>query len=93
MKLQQAFREMVAVVLVLLATAYGYRQMIVGESNINLSAEAAQNPDAVQVMINTGLMPYFIGIGVLFFVVAVAYILLDREEPLSTVLSDPGKKN
>ncbi|MBX2860493.1 MAG: hypothetical protein KTR14_04620 [Vampirovibrio sp.] len=88
-----AMKEVVLLILVFASGLFGMLVMICGEGNINLTLEQMNNAEAVRQMISTGLKPYFLGIGLIFVVTAIAYISLGHEEELATRAPDRQKKS
>ncbi len=44
-----------------------------------------QEMDTIRHMVDDGLKPYFLGMGLIFLLVAIAFILMDGEEKLATL--------
>jgi hypothetical protein len=92
-------KNLLALVAVVVALVVGIPMMIQGEEHINLkaetvpnleqiytmSAEELHNKPEVTAMVEDGLKPYFIGFGLIFLLVAVAYVLADGEDKLTTL--------
>ncbi len=80
--MQQAVKEVIAVLIALAGLALGVIMMLQGESQVVIG----ETPEARQLMLD-GLMTYFKGFGLAVFLAGVAYILVDGEEDVTTVLS------
>lgn len=94
-----ATKRMLAVLATLVALVVGLPMMLIGESQTDvkvekvpalqhiytMSAESIMDIPQIKTMINAGLKPYFLGLGLIFLMVALAIILADGQEDISTL--------
>lgn len=81
-----------ALLCILAALLIGLPLMLVSETHTTvgsdigsiytLSSQAIRDLPTIAIMINDGLKPYFLGFGIVLFLCAVAFILVDGEDKL-----------
>lgn len=89
---------LIAILLLLVAVFLGLPLMVISELHIdvnapgsqiadiyNLSSQAIQNMPLVHTMVYKGLKPYFLGLSLVLFLVAIAFILVDGDDTTSTL--------
>lgn len=86
-------KSVLAVVCILAAFAVGLPLMLVSETNTvagndigqiyTMSSDAIRSMPGIANMIENGLKPYFLGFGLVLFLCAVAFILVDGEDKLA----------
>ncbi len=94
----RVMKTVLAFAAMLVALVVGIPLMLQGESRINpneienisqmygMSAEAIRmRMPEVMSMVDDGMKPYFFGIGLIFALVAVAYVLVDGEDQVATL--------
>lgn len=80
----KAAKTLFAFVLMIASVALGLPMMLQGESNVNLKAEDMNDLSNITQMVDDGLKPYFMGLGVVFFLIGLAFVLVDGEDKVST---------
>ncbi len=105
----QSFKNLLAVVLLIVSMGIGMPMMLQGDTNVDLkltnpvdaaemskiytiSSTEIQAQANIRQMVNQGLKPYFLGMGLIFLCVAIAFILMDGEEKLATLKHDEQEK-
>lgn len=96
--MSNSLKWILALGLLLAATVVGFPLMIFSELNIDvntdgsaigqiysMSAQSIQQLPVVHTMVQQGLKPYFLGLGIILFAVALAYILIDGEDKTDTL--------
>ena len=87
----QTMKDVLAVIFTVLGALLGIFGMLRGEMNIAISPEQVGNQAAIAQLIE-GIEAYCTGIGLIFLIAGMAYILVGQEEELSTVLAPPDEK-
>lgn len=94
----RVIKTVLALAAAVVAVVVGIPLMLQGETQINpneienisrmygMSAEAIQmRMPGVLSMVDDGMKPYFFGIGLIFALVAIAYVLVDGENNIATL--------
>lgn len=83
-------KEFLAVLLSALGAVMGLFGMFHGEQSVAVHPDQVGDPSVINHMIQ-GLEMYCTGIGLIFLLAGIAYILVGQEEQVSTVFEDTKK--
>jgi hypothetical protein len=90
----RTIKDFIALLLMSVGAMIGIFGMLRGEMNVVIDPNQGANPQAINQMIE-GLKMYCSGLGFLFFIAGVAYILVGHEgekDEISTVLAPAQEK-